>query len=251
MNALRLALIATSLVLAWIAVFRIPFRSPARRHLIGMWLSERTGLRADAAFAVFATMLYLGLGLAVLLVLSVCAPVPWRSYAGIHSAAAIPLTLLAMAGSSSLSALCMSVIYRVNPDADVPLEMASIQWIKSILALPRAVRWLVPALAAMVEELIFRGAVFLGMGASGASLVQATAVSTVLFAAGQVLVVHTRTQAVVMAAASCTLGVVGSLLVASTGSIIPALAVHMSFAGFYTNMTANPEVRSAQRRFNL
>lgn len=252
MTGLRFMLISTGVMLAWIGAFRLPFRSPARRHQIGLWLSDRTGLRADAAFAAFGTVLYLGLGMLILLLLNWSTPIPWSSFGQVRSAAVIPLTLLGIAGTSSLNALCMSIFYRVNPHADVPGEVARIQWIASTLALPRPVRWLVPALAAMVEELVFRGAIFLGIGAAGGSLWEAIVFSTVLFAAGQVLMVSTRTQVLIMAVSSCTLGFVGTLLVAASGSIVPALIVHMSFAGFYTNMSATgTRINGSRRRWSL
>jgi len=252
MSTLQVMLTSLGLMLGWVTLFRLPFRSPARRRQIGIWLSERSRLRADAAFAVFGTITYLGLGILVLLILSWCTRVPWASYSGVHSIVDVPLTLLAIVGASSLNALCMSVLYRIDSTADVPGEVARIQWISSILALPREARWVLPAIAALVEEFVFRGAVFLGLGASGASLAQATIFSTLLFTVGQVLLVSTRTQAVVMAVSSCTLGLIACPLVAATGSIIPALVVHMSFAGFYTNMSAKgAEISNARRRWSL
>ncbi|MFD0352085.1 ATP-binding cassette domain-containing protein [Kitasatospora aburaviensis] len=137
----------------------------------------------------------------------------------------------------------MSLLYRANPRVDVPGEIARVQWIASILALPRHYRWIIPAAAALFEELLFRGAVLLGLGALGSGFGVALAVSTCLFAAGQVALVSTPVQAYVLGTSSVTLGVVGGLLTAATGGILPALALHMSFAGFYTHLSASAGAR--------
>lgn len=238
-------------VAAWLALYRLPFGDAARRRRMALWLADRSGGRPDAAFAVFATVLYLGLGLAVLFALAAAAHLPVHRFIGTLTASDALYLLLALFGTSSLNILCVSLLYRARPTVDVPGEIARIRWIASILALPAAARWVVPATAAVVEELVFRGAVFLGLGACGAAFPLACALSTAIFALGQIVLVSTAVQAYVMGTSSLTLGIVGCLLTAAAGSILPAVVLHASFAGFYTTVStgtasARPGVHGAR-----
>lgn len=223
-------------VASWLALYRLPFADASRRRRTALWLADRSGGHPDAAFAVFATALYLGLGLAVLFALAVSAHLSAQQFIGTLMPSDALSLLLALFGTSSLNILCVSLLYRARPTVDVPGEIARIRWIASILTLPGPARWAVPAAAAVVEELVFRGAVFLGLGASGAGFALACAVSTAIFAIGQIVLVSTPVQAYVMGTSSLTLGLVGCLLVAGTGSILPAVVLHASFAGFYTTV---------------
>jgi hypothetical protein len=233
-------------IAAWLAVYRLPFGDAARRRRVALWLADRTGGHPDAAFAVFATVLYLGLGVAVLISLLTLAGLTPADLVGSPRASAVLYLLLALCGTSSLNILSVSVLYRLRPSVDVPGEIAAIRWISSILSLPRQFRWIIPALAAVVEELVFRGAVFLGLGSTGAGFAVACAISTTLFVVGQVVLVSTPVQGYVMGASSLTLGVIGCLLTSATGGILPAVVLHASFAGFYTTMgVASGRTRTA------
>ncbi|SMF78985.1 type II CAAX prenyl endopeptidase Rce1 family protein [Streptomyces sp. Amel2xC10] len=245
--------LCTAAIAGWLALYRLPFGDPARRRRVGLWLGDRTGLRPEVAFALFGTVLYLLLGAAALVLLGTFAGLSVRQFVGRPSLDALPVLLLAVCGTSSLNILCVSLLYRFDPGVDVPGEITRVQWISSILSFPRYFRWTVPAAAALVEELVFRGAVLLGLGAAGGGFVFAAVFSTVLFAVGQVVLVSTPVQAYVLGTSSLALGVIGSLLVAATGSILPALALHMSFAGFYTNLSAASAARpsTAPRRVSL
>ena len=237
MSQLEYALLSLGAVAAWLAVYRLPFGDAARRRRVALWLADRTGRHPDAAFAVFATVLYLGLGVIVLVVLAMSADLAAGDLIGSVHAVTFPAFLLALFGTSSLNILSVSLLYRAKPTVDVPGEISRIRWIASILALPRANRWIIPATAALVEELVFRGVIFVGLGSLGSGFVVACTVSTLMFVAGQVVLVSTPVQAYVMGSSSVALGVVGCLLTAATGSIVPAVLLHTSFAGFYTNMS--------------
>ncbi|MCP9210391.1 CPBP family glutamic-type intramembrane protease [Streptomyces sp. NEAU-Y11] len=253
MNAVPYACVCVATIGGWLALYRLPFGDPARRRRVGLWLADRTGLRPDAAFALFGTVLYLLLGVVALALLMTFAGLPVQRLVGRPSADALLALLLAVCGTSSLNILCVSLLYRANPRVDVPGEITRVQWISSILALPRHLHWVVPAVAALVEELVFRGAVLLGIGATGGGFLFAATFSTVLFAVGQVVLVSTWVQAYVLGMSSLVLGTTGSLLTAATGSVLPALVLHMSFAGFYTNLSATSRARasSAPRRLSL
>lgn len=245
-------LLAVVLVFCWLAIYRLPFGDESKRYRFSQWLSDLTSLRAASAFAIFATLLYLGLGVIVLLVMSLSSNISVQDFVGQASLVAIFATFLSILGCSSLNTLCMSLLYKLQPTVDIPGEISRIQWISSILSLPKNFRWLIPAIAAMVEELVFRGAIFIGLMHTGATFIVACSVSTSLFVLGQIALVSTKTQAVVMGLSSMNLGIVGCLLVAGTGSIIPAVILHMSFAGFYTNMSVrSSRIRPQTRRWSL
>ena len=248
MNLPIFALCCCAAVAAWLALYRLPFADSTRRRRTALWLADRSGLHPDAAFAAFATVLYLGLGLAALFTLAAAAHLSIHQFIGTLTASDALTLLLAVFGTSSLNILCVSLLYRARPTVDVPGQIARIRWIASILALPGPARWLVPAAAAVVEELVFRGALFLGLASSGAGFPAACALSTAIFALGQIVLVSTPVQAYVMGTSSVTLGVVGCLLVAATGSILPAVTLHASFAGFYTTVsTGSAGAASAAR----
>ncbi|MER6444008.1 CPBP family glutamic-type intramembrane protease [Streptomyces venezuelae] len=253
MSVPAFSVLATAVVAVWLALYRLPFNDPARRRRTALWLAGRTGLRPEAAFAVFGTVVYLVLGALALAVLLVPVPLAFHQVFDLPGPGAAPALLLAVLGTSSATILCVSLLYRADPRADVPGEIARIQWIASILALPRACRWIVPAAAALFEEVLFRGVILLGLGALGSGPVFALAFSTCLFATGQIALVSTRTQAYVLGASGLVLGTVGGLLTAATGGVLPALVLHMSFAGFYTNLGASPTpgARTATGRLSL
>jgi membrane protease YdiL (CAAX protease family) len=238
MNSAGYALSCAAAVSIWIALYRLPFNDPGRRRRVALWLADRTGFHPDGAFAVFATALYLGLGIVVLLVMFPFSNLAVGDLLARPDGTTCAALLLAIAGTSSLNILCISMLYRARPRSDVPGEIARIQWISSILTLPRRFRWIIPAAAALVEELVFRGLIFGGMLSLGSSFLVASVISTGVFVIGQIVLVSTPVQAFVMGTSSAVLGTIGTLLIAGTGSIIPALILHMSFAGFYTNMSA-------------
>ncbi|MFF4371589.1 type II CAAX prenyl endopeptidase Rce1 family protein [Streptomyces sp. NPDC001594] len=245
--------LTTGAVALWLALYRLPFGDPARRRRTALWLAGWTRLRPEPAFAVFGTLVYLVLGGLALAVLLAATPLALRQVFAVPAPGDALALLLAVLGTSSTTILCVSLLYRVHPRADVPGEIARIQWISAILALPRHSRWTVPAAAALFEEVLFRGAVLLGLGALGAGPAFALGFSTILFAAGQVALVSTRIQAYVLGTSSLVLGTVGGLLTIATGGVLPALVLHMSFAGFYTNLSASPAAgaRTAPGRLSL
>ncbi|MCX4808570.1 type II CAAX prenyl endopeptidase Rce1 family protein [Streptomyces sp. NPDC058682] len=253
MSVPAFTVLTTAVVFVWLALYRLPFNDPARRRRTALWLAGRTGLHPDAAFAVFGTVVYLVLGALALAVLLAPTPLAFHQVFGLPEPGTALALLLAVLGTSSATVFCVSLLYRVDPRADVPGEIARIQWIASILTLPRPYRWIVPAAAALFEEVLFRGVILLGLGALGSGPAFALAFSTCLFAAGQIALVSTRTQAYVLGASSLILGAVGGLLTAATGGVLPALVLHMSFAGFYTNLGASPipGARTAPGRLSL
>jgi membrane protease YdiL (CAAX protease family) len=91
--------------------------------------------------------------------------------------------------------------------------------------------------SAAVEELFFRGTVLSGLIGHGATGWAALALSGVLFTAGQVILTEGRLPATVLGLSSVVLSVIGGLLVIVEGSVLPAILVHASFAGYYTQVS--------------
>ena len=87
----------------------------------------------------------------------------------------------------------------------------------------------------MVEEIFFRGIVYSAIKGAGGNLWLAFAMATALFTIGQVVITDNRVAAIVIGFSSIIISVFGTLLIIVYSNIIPALIVHMSFAGFYSS----------------
>ncbi len=232
---------------AWLAVYRLPLRTPRARQRFRLVVTSRTGLPGRYVFPILGTVIYLVAGLLAALALGLASPAgPGLAGSGLAAALARPLhwrpglsgvalTLLAVLGASALTAFAMSVLYALRAGVDVPGAVTSVRWIQEVLVLPRRWRWLVPMTSAAVEEYFFRGVLLTGLLATGAHPWLAIAISGALFTTGQVVLTENRLQALVLALSSAVLSVVGGLLVVVTGSVLPAIVVHASFAGYYTN----------------
>lgn len=224
---------------AWLAAYRLPWRTPRARQRFRLAVASRTGLPGRYVFPVFGTALYVLLGVLAALALGAATPAGWADPLPWHvSAHGVALTVLAALGSGALVGCAMALLYAVVPRIDVPAAVTGVRWVREILALPRSARWLVPAGSAALEELVFRGVALTGLLACGASGWAALAVAGAVFTAGQVALTETRLQALVLAVSSMVVSVLGGLLVLVEGSVLPAILVHASFAGYYTALRA-------------
>lgn len=239
------AAVATAAAAGWLALYRLPLSRPRTRQRFRLAVASRTGLPARYVFPVVGTAIYLLTGLLAIAVVAWWGGVPlgaalaWRV-----SLPEVGLTLLVALGAAAMTGFAMSVLYAVRPRVDVPAAVSGVGWIREILALPRQWRWLVPMSSAAVEELFFRGVFLLGLLASGTPPWLAIALSGAVFVLGQVLLTEQVLAATVLGLSSVVLSVLCGLLVVVTGSVLPAIIVHSSFAGYYTNMGAGPRVRA-------
>lgn len=146
----------------------------------------------------------------------------------------IPLTFIAQ---TSLTGLMMGLALVVRP-FDVFSQLTSIAWVKYTLILPRAMRVGAPLLTAAVEEVFFRGTVFLILirrfPETGAYW--PIVVCTVLFALQQVLQTDTFGQGVIFVIGSTSISVVGCLAMLYTGSFLPTFICHVAYAGLYLQL---------------
>lgn len=220
----------------WLAVYRLPLAAPRRRQKFKLAVSSATGMPPRLVFPIVGTLIYLvGAALAIAAVMMTTGP----SFADVVPVdvgwSVIPITVLAITGSAAITAFAMSVLYSVRPTLDVASSVSSVGWISQILVLPVQWRWLVPMSSAAFEEFFFRGVLCGGMMVAGAEPWAAILWSGLAFTIGQVLLTERPLQAVVLAVSSVVISIVGGLLLIVTGSVIPAIVMHASFAGFYTN----------------
>jgi hypothetical protein len=233
------AAVAIVVTAAWLAAYRLPFAKPRTRQRVRLAVSSKTGLHARYVFPVLGTVLYLGLGIAGAAVLISLSPITFTGLAGWEPTwKSIPTVLLAVAGATALTGFAMSAVYAIRPRADVPDAVTGVRWVQEILALPKGWRWTVPMLSAGVEEFFFRGVVLIGLLQAGAPGWLAITIAGLIFTAGQMLLTESGMQSAVLGLASTVLSLVCGLLVLAEGSVIPALVIHASFAGYYTNMSA-------------
>jgi hypothetical protein len=231
--------VAITVTAIWLAAYRLPFAKPRTRQRVRLAVSSRTGLQARYVFPILGTVIYLGLGIAAAATLILLNPVTFTGLLRWElTRNSVPATLIAVAGATALTGFAMSAIYALRPRADVPDAVTGVRWIKEILALPRAWRWTVPMASAGVEEFFFRGVVLIGLLETGAPPVLAVVLAGFVFTAGQLVLTEDTMQATVLGLSSTVLSLICGLLVLAEGSVIPALLIHASFAGYYTNMSA-------------
>jgi membrane protease YdiL (CAAX protease family) len=189
-------------------------------------------------FSILGTVMYLVLGGAALLTLAQLGRLnPIDLLAWRISGEGAALTLLAGIGASALTAFAMSVLHSLPGRADVPGAVSDVRWVQEILALPGRWRAAIPMVSGALEEFYFRGVMLFGLLATGFPVWAALVITGVIFTAGQVALTESRVQATVLAASSIVLSVVCGLLTIVEGSVLPAMLIHASFAGYYTNMS--------------
>jgi hypothetical protein len=239
------ALLATA---GWLAGYRLPLRAPRTRQRFRLWVSSRTGLPARYVFPIVGTAIYLLGGVLAATVALIASDTTFTGVLGWRvSATGLALTLLAVVGANSLTAFAMSIIYAVRPTVDVPGAVTGVRWIQEVLVLPRQWRWFVPMASAGVEEFFFRGVFVIGLLAAGAEPWAAIVIAGAIFTLTQGLLTENRLSALVLTLSSVVLSVVCGLLVVIEQSVLPAIFVHATFAGYYTASSAQRPRATAGR----
>jgi hypothetical protein len=223
---------------AWLAAYRLPFANPRTRQRVRLRISSLTGIPPRYVFSILGTFIYLALGVAALLALARLGELnPLNLLAWKISGEGAALTLLAGIGASALTAFAMTVLHSLPGRADVPATVSDVRWIQEIVALPGPWRTLIPGISGALEEFYFRGVMLFGLFATGLPVWAALVLTGLVFTAGQVALTESRMQATVLAISSIVLSVVCGLLTVVEGSVLPAILIHASFAGYYTNMS--------------
>ena len=147
----------------------------------------------------------------------------------------VPLTFIAQ---NSLTGLVIGLLIVGWPGLNLFAELTRIPWISYTLLMPAVMRVLSPLTAALLEEVFFRGGVFLVLltrfPETGASF--AVVVCTLLFVLEQVLQTDTLGQALILLVGSASISIVGCIAMLYTGSFLPALVCHPAYAFFYLQL---------------
>ena len=161
---------------------------------------------------------------------------------------------LAFIGQTSLTGLMMHLLLTAKPTMDVFLELTKITWVRYTLMMPGIMRVLSPIGAAIVEEVFFRGAVFLvlinAFPQTGAYF--SILACTVLFVVQQVLQTDTLGQGLILLIGSTSISIVGCIATLYTQSFLPTLLCHAVYAWFYfrlgTSMPKNLKPQGSKPR---
>jgi membrane protease YdiL (CAAX protease family) len=225
---------ASGVSVAWGRINRIGYGRLITSIVHFIMKYSRTDTELIRSYLVWILYLFTGFGAAV--ALFVLFRVNILHFLGLEEGwVLIPLAFVAQ---NAMTGLMMQSVLSAWPTLNVFAEIGSIPWIRYSLIMPGAMRAVSPLVAALFEELFFRGAVFLVLlerfPETGG--VFATAVCTVLFVLQQVLQVDTRGQAVIMAIGSTSISVVGCIVTLHTGSFLPTLVCHAAYAFFYLQL---------------
>jgi membrane protease YdiL (CAAX protease family) len=149
--------------------------------------------------------------------------------------ALIPLAFIAQ---NSLTGLMMQLLIVAKPTMNVFWELTTIRWVRYTMIMPGFMRVISPLGAAVLEEVFFRGAVFLilinNFPQTGAYF--PILVCTALFVVQQVLQTDTLGQALILLIGSTSISVVGCIVTLYTGSFLPTLLCHTAYAFFYLQL---------------
>jgi Type II CAAX prenyl endopeptidase Rce1-like len=160
---------------------------------------------------------------------------------------------VAFIAQNSLTGLLMQVWLVARPKSDIFSDLVGILWVRYTLMMPRAMRMMAPLCAALVEEVFFRGAVFLILLVRfpQVGVYWPIIICTALFVLQQVLQTDTLGQRVIFIVGSTSISVVGCLVTLYTGSFLPTLVCHAAYAAAYLQLgTTLPkwQQRSARAR---
>jgi hypothetical protein len=150
----------------------------------------------------------------------------------------VPVIPLAFIAQNSLTGLMMQLWLVSRPASNVFADLTSIPWVSYTLMMPRVMRMLSPLSAAIIEEVFFRGAVFLILihefPQTGAYL--AIVICTASFVLQQVLQTDTVGQAAIFVIGSTSISVVGCITILYTGSFLPTLLCHAAYSVVYLQL---------------
>jgi hypothetical protein len=145
------------------------------------------------------------------------------------------LVPLAFIAQNSLTGLIMHLLIVEKQPMSVFLEITNIPWVRYTLMMPGIMRMMSPLGAAIVEEVFFRGVVFLILVDKfpQTGIYFPILVCTVLFVVQQVLQTDTIGQGTILLVGSTSISVVGCIATLATGSFLPTLLCHAAYAVFY------------------
>lgn len=238
-KSLWVLLTGYSYLFIWLIIFTQSYKNTYTKNKITLIMSSIFGLPASYSYSIFATILYCLLPTLGTFVVATVAGVNIFSLFTWQGFQVIPIILLSISAAMSLVAVFVVFINKLFPRIDIPGEMARIKWIEGIMQTPAKISWLLPLLSASLEEIFFRGALLTGLLTAGMGTPKAIALVTIAFVLNQVLLADTWPQRLVLGYSSIAISLVGSIAYLASGSIIPSILMHASFAGFYTSGSEN------------
>ncbi len=207
---------------------------------------------ASYSYSIFAAFLYCLLPTISSLIVAIVAGLNISSIfaAGLDLDFLI-VTVLSVIAAMSLVSVFVQVTLKILPKADIPGEMARIKWIEGIMQTPPQIAWFLPILSASFEEVFFRGVFLHGLISNGMNIPWAIALVTLAFILNQVLLADTPIQRLILGYSSLAISLVGSIAYLASGSIIPSIVMHASFAGFYAGKSENRKYSHGVRDYQL
>ena len=229
--------IATGVSVFWGRINRIGYSRLITSLVRFVMHSSKMNAELIRCYLVWGIYVLVGLAAAVLLLLAY--QVNLVSYLNLNPAY-LPIIPLTFVAQNSLTGLLIGMLIVGWPSLNLFSELARIPWISYTLIMPPSMRVLSPLGAAIVEEVFFRGSVFLVLltrfPETGASF--AILVCTLLFVVEQVLQTDTLGQALILLVGSASISIVGCIAMLYTGSFLPALICHPAYAFFYLQLGA-------------
>ncbi len=201
------------------------------------FLMAYSKMNADVMRMYVVWCIYLLVGLVAAVALLLTYSVKLLPYLNMDPAyfAIIPLTFIAQ---NSLTGLLIALLLVTRPTLNLFSELTRIPWVSYTMLLPASMRVISPMAAAVVEEVFFRGAVFLVLinrfPETGAYF--AILACTALFVVQQVLQTDTLGQGLILLVGSASLSIVGCVAMLYTGSFVPALICHPAYAFLYLKL---------------
>ena len=234
-NLVGFLIIVTAISVFWGRINRIGYSKPITSIVRSVMNYSRMNSEMIRAYLVWSIYLLVGVIAAVALLLAYrVSLVHWlaleRRYLGV-----VPLAFIAQ---NSLTGLMMTLVMAARPTMNISSEITSVPWIKYTLTMPAPVVVLSPLCAAVVEEVFFRGAVFLILVQQfpETGVYVPILVCSVLFAVQQVLQTDTLGQGLILAIGSISISVVGCIVTLYTGSFLPTLLCHAAYAVFFLHL---------------
>ena len=227
-------IIVTAASILWGRINRIGYNNLITSVVYFIMKYSRTNTELIRSYLVWSIYMLLGLIASVALLLTYQVnllrflPLDTRYFM------VVPLAFIAQ---NSLTGLLMQLLVLVK-GTNVYLEVTRIPWVSYTLMMPDIMRVGSPLGAAIVEEVFFRGAVFLVLinkfPQTGVYL--PILVCTALFVLQQVLQTDSFVQALILLIGSTSISTVGCITILYTGSFLPTLLCHAAYAFFYLRL---------------
>ncbi len=223
---------------AWLFIFKLSYKNTYIKNKISLAMSSVFGISPSYSYSIFATFLYCALPTISSIIVAKVAKIRIIDLFTIRGGSIlIIIIILGIVAAMSLISLFVVVALKIAPNMDIVGEMAKVKWIEGIFQTPKKISWLLPLLSASFEEVFFRGVFLQGLILNDMNFTLAVSLITFAFVLNQVLLTDTKTQGLVLGFSSVSISVIGSIIFLASGSIIPSIIMHASFAGFYTNGT--------------